>query len=426
MRLMGVGVLLASLFLIRPAHLGEAYNFFGAAIFFLISTLILNRRTTEDFHRVFWQAIALFGLWAFLCVHAIYMGVTAPYPVYSFVVATLVATGAIFSLADRETHRRVLTGFIFVLVAFGASALVTFVISLVVPLNALRIGHLTVPTYQTGDVYFPFTIEYGLKNYAWGTWPRAGGGWRESGIAQCLYAWALLIVLANRSFPYRKLAIACLVIGCLAAQSTIGFANLAFVIAVYALLFRRANPVFYFAVVILVIPLVAWLGYIAYFDTSIGFASKVDGESFADRYNAVDRSLASLRENPFGFGVYGSLRVKEANSGINLIASMASFGVIGAFLILLNWFANQRFTSWRKLKIFACLPIYATMLTSQPLLDAMAIFIILMLDPGVLRSQLEGKRPKVRRQPRQSAGFPGPESRSVAFGTQDSLFRGDI
>ena len=127
-----------------------------------------------------------------------------------------------------------------------------------------------------------------------------------------------------------------------------------------------------------------FLFYFAIFDENIGLASKLDGASSFDRLNSVLNSLSYLSDDPWGYGIYGDSGVSAKNSGINLIGAAAAIGVPGLFFVIFFWGCAIFFSDRKLLRFFALLPIMTTAITSQPLLDSFAVWIIFVA-PTVLR-----------------------------------------
>lgn len=375
-----ISLVVLSIFFMRPAHLGEAYNFFGALLFVLSSFLASNSRSVHfavrDTRLI--PVYAMLFMWVYFFIDGMILGVTSPYIYYSIILALMVFTGSWMIVASKALAHATTKLFVRVVSVLGLSSLVTLILSLFIPIGSLQIGHIVVPTYGTGELFFPLSMGYGQKFYPWGTTYRFSAFWREVGISQAIFCWAFIVVLGSNLFKARSFFLVGIVGGIFATQSTLAYFNLGVVFVSYILFLRKTGVLQKIVTAALSFPVGVGLAYISIFNEDIGLASKINGESFYDRYYAMENGIAYLREFPWGFGLYGN-GLGGSNSGINLIAQSAAIGIVGLFAIFIFWVSLIVFDKDPKWKFIALFPIFFTMLTSQPLLDSFGIYAIMLL-----------------------------------------------
>jgi hypothetical protein len=292
----------------------------------------------------------------------------------AFITISLSCVGACLAFSNRAVHDAFFSVFRFYLAINGLSFIVTVLLTIVLSLpsiylTTISIGRYAIPDY--GDVYLPFTISYGYREYFGITVPRMGAGFRESGIAQAFYACSIISIPHLRSLK-QYLVLALLLVGGLATQSTTGMAlvGIAFCIRI-----TRLEGIGKLSRIGLII-VMAILGFfaidVAINDETLGFAAKENTESYFDRRDQTDAGLKEFFKNPMGLGVYSP----DSPGGINLLSSLNTIGIFGLILVVINIICAWISSFDRTTKAFYILPIFLTALTSQPLLDAPLVFVL--------------------------------------------------
>jgi len=306
--------------------------------------------------------------------HSLFNGVPGTYMMTAFITISLSCVGACLAFSNRAVHDAFFSVFRFYLAINGLSFIVTVLLTIVLSLpsiylTTISIGRYAIPDY--GDVYLPFTISYGYREYFGITVPRMGAGFRESGIAQAFYACSIISIPHLRSLK-QYLVLALLLVGGLATQSTTGMAlvGIAFCIRI-----TRLEGIGKLSRIGLII-VMAILGFfaidVAINDETLGFAAKENTESYFDRRDQTDAGLKEFFKNPMGLGVYSP----DSPGGINLLSSLNTIGIFGLILVVINIICAWISSFDRTTKAFYILPIFLTALTSQPLLDAPLVFVL--------------------------------------------------
>src|SRR5262249_7353763 len=126
-------------------------------------------------------------LWLFLMFHSLFNGVPGTFMVTAFITVTLASLGACAAFSNRAVHDAYFDLFRWYLALNGLSFVVTCLLATLFTLAPLQLTTIWIGRYGLegyGDVYFPFTISYGYRDFFGVTVPRLGAGFRESGIAQ--------------------------------------------------------------------------------------------------------------------------------------------------------------------------------------------------------------------------------------------------
>lgn len=370
-----------AMYLMRPSHMGEGYNLIGLLLLLGVSVFATFSNDWKPSTRTNIKPFMLLILWIFLYFHSILNGVDSDFPLFSAISAIIVFLSAVFLLGSKSVERRISRNFIYALAFFGFSSIVTAVLTPVFGTSKLFLFVLRNKSYATtGDILFPFTMAYDYKIYAWGLFPRMSLGWREAGIAQAIYAWALAIVLFAPKFKGRIFLIIVLSAAIVMTQSTLAYSNLMLVLIGWYLPRAKWTPFNIFVTLPITLVISGFLIYFSIFDENIGFASKEHGDSYLDRYYAVQAGIDLFKENPLGVGVYA--RSSDYNAGINLISSAGFIGIFGFILAVIAFLAPTYLSENRYYSAVCVLPIIVTALTSQPLLDSFGIWLLIFIDPA--------------------------------------------
>ncbi|WP_157516511.1 hypothetical protein [Methylosinus sp. LW3] len=372
-------LLIGACFLTRPTYFGERFNILGSILIFTIGmfVIVVPSLRKDDFHHTIPIAISNIWLWAFLAVHSFVNGVSSPYPLYTVINIALTSFGAGAAFSSRVVHDSFFKLLRLLLALFGLSSLITFIMSIGVSINSLYLFNIPSPTYvDTGDLYFPFTLAYDLKDYGFVVFPRALVFFREPGIAQAFYCWAIATT-PKVDTPLSASTFILLIVGLASTQSTIGFGLLGVTLALRGILLVRQSRFQMIVSAIALLFAAAMLAKFAIEDEQVGFASKADNDSYFDRKIGIDNGIKTFLDNPFGIGIYSSSRAIGVSDGINLIASLGAIGVPGLFFTAINWYVSIVYASNKKAKLIAILPFIITYITSQPIGDAPFYCIIL-------------------------------------------------
>jgi hypothetical protein len=290
----------------------------------------------------------------------------------------------------------------FLIAIIGFSALITYMLAFVTPIDTLYLGEVSTPNYSnSGHVYFPFTIRYANYNFGSISLLRIQGIFREAGIFQA-FAVSMLAYLYLQPKRSIFLSTGCL-LSLLFTFSTAGIVSL-FLLLLLLLLWPKNNTIAtdkelhqLLARWFIGIGLLFILPFVIIYTPGVGLADKYESHevSVTDRSNAVLEGLSKGLVNPLGSGLYSG--GEEHNSGINLFAATSQIGVIGLLLAIAIFLVPFVFIKALHKREYALIiaPIFVTGLTSQPLLDAPLVYILLMALIGKLNSGTVENSPHV-------------------------------
>lgn len=360
--------------LVRPSLLGQNFTAAGSVLAFGIglSSFLLHGWNRRLLSLVLLSQGSAIVLWLFLATHSVFSGVMLSYPLTAFITIVLCSGGACLGFSNRIFHDAFFSSLRIYLAFCGLSLVVTAVLSMAVGLNFLYLTTVTVRDYDLGgyaDVYFPFTISYGYREVFGYLIPRCGAGFRESGISQAFFAFAILTIPQLRR-PRDWGVLLLLLVGGLGAQSTTGMAIVGIAGSLRVLAVEGAGPKVRLLLLCLVLCASAVSVNIALNDETVGFAAKVESQSYLDRKFQTEKGIEYFLEHPLGAGVYSP----QVNVGINLLASLGGIGIFGLFAVMLNLLMSWLGSMNKVKKGLAILPLFLTSLTSQPLLDAPFVY----------------------------------------------------
>ena len=224
-----------------------------------------------------------------------------------------------------------------------------------------------------GDVYFPFSVGYGLYPIGGSELLRFGGLFREPGILQVFLLWGIVYAL-NERMP--KVLVVAMIVGVTTTFSTIGIALLPGILLAWAIYRIRTELVSKAAIAVAGVALMLLLTFYA---PAVGLSAKseVRETSITDRTEASNTGLLNAVENPIGVGLYDEL--ETANSGITLVALAGQIGIFGFLLAVATYVVPATVTGQnRGAYLIAVFPVLLTNLLSQPLLDAPLIYVLLL------------------------------------------------
>ena len=382
--------LVINLLLMRPAALGETYTSIAMALALPLTGLhALHhcRQTRYSNAAIRWDMSALFCLlalyWLYVSVTSIWFEMSQLDWVVKELLTTIVivlAYGAF--LLDEHANRTFFRTLCTVISVLGMSSVITVLLSLVLGgkeslfLFTIDVKGYTDPALKqqaaTGAIYFPFSMLYG--DYVSGAvkFDRYCGFFREAGIYQA----AACVCLAYEAFTRRsKWVMLGLAGGTICAFSSLGIALLAMTIGLISLFSGKRVRAWR---VIVTVVMIAAVYPVSMYTPYIGLEDKAmtHGASLSDRSVSIERGLEDMRRNPWGYGLYSSLR---HNDGICLIAQLGMIGLFGfgCQVLMLSGLRAGPGRNWKK--VATCAPLLITALVSQPLTGAPITYVIAMM-----------------------------------------------
>ncbi|MES2883678.1 MAG: hypothetical protein V4709_02660 [Pseudomonadota bacterium] len=383
-----VGVLLAC-FMLRPTAGGQTLT--PIALILLLAFLLfdfINRRPHIQKPSAHSTCVALIGifLWIYLALHGIFSESERIDFVVKSTVAHVITIACVYLIfSDSQSSYRFfkyLSAFLMLpIVSYMVTALLGYLFSF----DALYLFSMNIEEYPgTGDILFPITPVYTFVELPGVKLIRLSGFFRESGIAQAFYGWGFM----SAPFLWRRAGLVRFLFaaGMIFSISTVGIFLLALLIVGISFLSLgelRGSPMHRLARVAFVAALAGIVGFTTYYVSEnvpvVGLRDKEERSVSADdRYDASSKSLLTISDYPLGLGLYSNT---GPNSTINLIGSIGEIGVLGFILVLSLYFVPPLLLR-RHFYAAACvLPVFLTAVTSQPLLDAPFVYILLFFAP---------------------------------------------
>ncbi|WP_427126726.1 O-antigen ligase family protein [Priestia megaterium] len=405
-------ILLIAVFLVKPSALGQSLTSIGIGLSVLSLSLHFmefSKRKIRLTKKNFIVSLSVLSLWTYLLAHASILGSNhLDFVIKAYLAhVVLVICGAIV-LSDRKSNFLFFRYFILSLVGSSLSYWITYTLSLILGLDKLYLFTLPIEGYDgSGSIYLPFTILYGLFSVGDIQLPRLLGLFRESGILQAFLVWAYFN-LKNYNLEYKWIKML-IILGIIGTFSTSGIAVFLGTIVIYLI----ANKKPLRGTLISLAMLLA-----LFFTPYIGLKNKAEthGDSINDRMYATISGLEKLKEHPIGEGLYQLNYNDLPNSGINLLAISYKIGILGFILVLIMYFLPLYKYEYKKNYIVSIFPLFITMLTSQPLLDAplvLMIFLAVYDSKNRVREKVKAKR-KIK--------FRVPNDSKVAIPNQQQYF----
>lgn len=279
--------LLASALLVRPSHLGEDFNIFGSVLFALVgiwSILTINV-SGAYLYRLIYVGMSNILIVVYIAIHSALNGNASPFPLYALICVSLSTAGSIAALASPNVHRRFFSYLRIFLAVMAASGIITLALSFATSIFSLRIGQVRIHSYggESGVVYFPITMGYDIKLYPWIVFTRAQAWFREPGIAQAFYCWAIATAPIVNSIR-RFIIFVLLVSGLVLTQSTIGFSLGAIILFLRRVQIGRQMSLLSLGMwLVVAAPVIYYFTDVSVNNEEIGFASKENTASYFDR-----------------------------------------------------------------------------------------------------------------------------------------------
>jgi hypothetical protein len=280
---------------------------------------------------------------------------------------------------DAARARELARLFVGLLVALCVSYVVTVLLWTVTGAGSLQIGQIPVGDFDLQPLYFPLTTSASDLQLAGVTVPRFTGLGREPGwmALYCTVAYFAMPSLFSRPRILRLLVL----IGLLGTISTAGFGVFIASFALALFLRRRATTagtaMLRTGWYLVLAGIALWL---VLFAPVLGYAAKGDlnATSLAERSAATGAGISALLTNPFPVGL-GADRV----AGVNIIATVAAFGIIFAIASLLAVLGPLRTHPHKRALLTLLAPIALTLLIAQPPGDSVWIYCLVILVAAV-------------------------------------------
>lgn len=369
-------LLFCSVLTMRPTALGEKYSIISVAISIVtvIVYIIINNnyKSLIRNHKNDLMMIGVFIFWFYCGLQSLIMNSSNIEFSIKAIIINITIIGVFYIiLSNDKLNYKFFRTMIIILSLFCISYYITLGLSLFLGYDRLYLFKINIKGYwNSGSVYFPFTIEY--NSIAVNGFPviRSLTFFREAGITQMFYLWGFFV--SNIYFKRIKLIKIIMFFGTISCFSTAGFIIFIVVFLMYILINIKKYK---FKSVISIVIL---LTFTLLFMNTKGISIKDKAtESISDRTSAILDGSHLLFENPlFGNGFYNS--TVGTTIGINFISSLYMIGLVGGvlyFLIFLLKFIN---TNNKKIFILGVSPIIITLLFSQPLIESPLIFIMLL------------------------------------------------
>lgn len=288
---------------------------------------------------------------------------------------TINATAAYFVFSNKETDRKIGRLLIIILIAFVASYIITFFLSVVISIDKLKLMDLDYNYFYKSPVYFPFTIVYGIGEIGPIAIPRMQGFCRECGITQTFYIWAFY--KCDDYYRQTKFIKVALAAGVLFCFSTTGIAIFLTTILLNVIISNRKEiRKNWKLILIMLILLYLVLRYGGTFSLSNRLSV-----SYIDRTANIISGMKELSRSPlFGVGFMNNPLVKNDLSDICLLASIGKIGIIGFSLFILVYIICLVNHKNRRLFLFSNAGFFITALLAQPLYYTPLIYVFLFMN----------------------------------------------
>lgn len=361
-----------SVLFMRPSLLGEEFSSVVIPVLFLavlVKVILRNKESKVSFDRSHVIILLLFLLiWIYLlAVSVLNNAYHLDYTIKAFILHASIITIFSFLLSEKEINKLFFKSIVYILSFCGISSLISI---LLIEFSSTEIimGHLL-----DYEVLFPFSVKYGVYTVPnIHVFHRFMAFFREAGIAQAFYAWAVVYCIY---FRFHKFILFALIFGLLATLSTIGILSLSIVL--FLLFLFKQNISLYARIYRILISglLVIGIYAVLYYMPFIGIEAKSNthGGSLDDR--SVNMFYATENWNFFGNGMYSAI---ENHTGINLISMLDEIGLLAFFLVIFLYFSPLVIKKQDNLFYFiSFVPIALTSITAQPLLDAPLVYLFL-------------------------------------------------
>ena len=361
-----------SVLFMRPSLLGEEFSSVVIPVLvlaLLVKVILRNKELKVSFERSHIIILVIFLLiWIYLLANSVLNNAyNVDYAIKAFILHASIITIFSFLLSEKEINRLFFKFIVYILFLFAISSLISI---LFIEFFSTEIILGNVLGYE---VIFPFSVKYGVYTVPnIHVFHRFMAFFREPGIAQAFYAWAIVYCIY---FRFHKFILVALIFGLIATLSTLAVLSISVIlfllflfkqnISLYARMYRILISGF------LVIGMYAGLYYMPFI--GIKAKSTTHAVSLSDRSENMFSATENL--NFFGNGMYSSI---EKHSGINLISMLDEIGLLAFFLVIFLYFSPLVIKKQDNLFYFiSFVPIALTSILAQPLLDAPLVYLLI-------------------------------------------------
>lgn len=357
--------------LLPPTLFGERYATVGSILVTVAGILSALTESRTNRRAIGWFVLLVILGYTWLAIHNATVPGSEPTLLAGLVTTVLPVIAFYFIASNRHLLRQVTGGLVAMITLFALGAAVSFGLGALVGFDAIMIENVPLGYSARGiGLLLPGGFTYGPTADA--NLPRMLGLGREPGMGAIFFVWAFFAVPSE--WKRRYLIRIVIVLALLTTRSTAGIGLFAAAVIAWVLFGRER---------IRILPSIAGcvvgaaLLYITIFDQSFGIVAKSETVSFYDRSEATARGWEALRHN------FWSATTDLPLSNVTLIASVSAHGgpwlIIMVTLLLLCVVRLGRTNPYTYSTVF----IFATLMTSQPLLHSAGVFILLMASVSV-------------------------------------------
>jgi hypothetical protein len=363
-----------SVLLMRPSLLAEEFSIVTIPVLLLallVKVIFRNKESTVSFDRSHIIILVAFLLiWIYLLANSVLNNAyNVEFTIKAFILHTVIVTIFSFLLSEKEVNTSFFKCVVFILSFFGISSLISVLLIETSSLNILM------GTVLDFEILFPFSVQYGVYTIPnFHIFHRFMAFFREPGIAQAFYAWAIVYCIY---FRFHRFIFFGVISGLILTLSTIGILSV-FIVFFLLYLFKKNQSLVSkiyrsFISFFLIIGIYGVLYYMPFI--GIHDKSNTHGISLDDRSDNISYAIENL--NFFGDGMYSS---NEQHSGINLISMSDEIGLFALILIIVLYFSPLLVKKQDNVYYFiSFVPIALTSILAQPLLDAPLVYLFLFV-----------------------------------------------
>jgi hypothetical protein len=366
-----------NIFGFRYSGVGVAFMVAGAGVAFVqdrLSAATFTPTTRALRSPITWVAISY--VWLLLRVALVDGAIEIP-PIVSGGAISIVSMLAVLVTVANPARALVLAKlFAGLVILVCGSYAVTLLIWLATDFGGAQVKAIAVGSWPTPQpVYFPFTTTVSQAQFLGITIPRFTGIGREPGwmALYCIFAFFLV----RRIFPKRRVPQLLLLVGLAGTVSTAGFGVFVGSFALALFLRRRAStPGFAMLRTGWYFVLAGGAVWLILFAPVLGVSAKgsLNAVSAFERTTSTNAGVNALLTNPFPGG-----QEAAAVGGVNLVATIAAYGVIYSAAILLAVLGPLRSYPHKRALLTLLSPIAITLLAAQPPRDSTWVYCLVIL-----------------------------------------------
>ncbi|WP_315905500.1 hypothetical protein [Vibrio fluvialis] len=365
-------ITLLLLFLSRPSLFGQNYATLAIILSFPLFLLL------KDVKLKFWSMIYIIAIilfWSSLLLSGL-LHVSDSVRLAKSVISSIVPTLAvILALSSEKYSLKFYNLLAFITALCGYSALISNLLLFLLGGGGgdYIVFSIDIADYKPALVYFPFTLSSGEINVLGNTFLRLTGYMREPGIFQ---AFSIFSFIYSKIYNMNKLIILGSFLAVILTFSSVSFVLL---LISYSILISGRIKSYFLKLSIFIIGFITAF-YIFIFLPGFGYLDKVrtHGASVTDRTTAINNSITLFTENPFGVGYLAN--IENSTGNINLLASLSSIGIHIFFIFIAIYLLPILFLHKSQLVRYLALtlPLFVTLLFSQPVFDQPGIFVLFL------------------------------------------------